>query len=137
MHIKHGYGRLGIIGNTLYKEFYEAKIDDALAVVELPTFEGSKRGKVCAEKKGLIKLSMSMGASVSALSILGIPIAFITAAKWKRDIPKSCYRQRVEEIFPHKKDKWDREDEWEAVALALWAEKFWTADGEKYQVHTL
>lgn len=93
------------------------------ALVEIPTFEESGRGRDCARKQGLTKLCMVTGIILCTLYNVGATTAFITARQWKRDkegkdIPKSLIKQRVEEVF--NKTNWEREDEWEALGIICW-----------------
>lgn len=113
------YGRVGQVGYIL-KSALELFVSDSLALIELPTFEKSARGVELMKQRGIIKLAMAAGACVSAMSMLGIPYATITANQWKRGISKTRMKQRVDELFPEKAGNWLREDEWEAVAIACW-----------------
>jgi len=92
-----------------------------LVVVEWPTFEESARGRDLVKKKGLTKLCAVAGGCVAVAAVHGISYALVTAWQWKGKTPKPLIKLRVEELLGER--EWAREDEWEALGLALWAFK--------------
>ena len=91
-----------------------------LIVVEWPTFEDSPRGRSLA-RKGYNKLCAVAGGCVAVAAAHGAPYALVTAWQWKGTYPKPLIKARVEELFGER--DWAREDAWEALGLALWADK--------------
>lgn len=75
--------------------------------------------------RGIFKLVTASGVCIAACTALGMDVALITAKTWKPPKKKYKIRERVEEIFPKKKDDWVREDEYEAAGLALWGRAKW------------
>lgn len=133
-----GFERINWIFNELTWAFGDMKLllftmDPSIktAIIERPTFEKSGRG-IQLRQQGFDKLCMATGACISAVGRESIPYAMITANQWKRGITKPTIKARVEELFPEKKGKWIREDEWEAAALACWGH----AKRGSYEVYT-
>jgi crossover junction endodeoxyribonuclease RuvC len=110
--------RYGYIYNELntYKKEH-SPLD--LILIERPTFENTDRGKEHWYGGGISILSMAAGVAIAIASIY-TPYALITAWQWKGKTDKPTMRARIEEIFPQKRGKWVREDEWEAIGIALW-----------------
>ena len=117
------------MGNDRYIYIYQKIVEIldvdniALALIELPTFENSARGKELIHNQGLNKLCMAAAVILAAVISKRIPFALITARQWKRSCPKPQILSRVEELFPEKANNWAREDEYEAVGLNLWGKK--------------
>jgi Holliday junction resolvasome RuvABC endonuclease subunit len=93
----------------------------AVCGIERPTFENSKRG-IQLRQRGFDKLCMAAGVAL-AVCVEVCQISLITARQWKGTTSKQKIQERVEEIYPVKKGEWVREDEWEAIGLALWMRK--------------
>ena len=120
----HGNARYGRLARRLHWEIGvllgPAVRKDAVAIVEQPTYQDSENGILLARKKNLPKLFGAAAACLSALAILGIDYAFVPAGTWKRKVPKDIIHAKLDTLFPAKAGEWEREDEWEAVGLALW-----------------
>ncbi len=122
-----GNDRYRIIAQELDKIMAEMTPD--LCAIEWPTFENSARGRDLVKKKGLTKLCAVAGECAAVAAVRDIPYTPITAWQWKGSYPKPKIKQRVEKILGER--DWQREDEWEALGLALWA---WKNEGG-YEVY--
>lgn len=126
---KGGDERYGMLFRELERELRRAieigcvLPQEVVAIIEKPTFENSDRGKQLFASKGILKLQGAAAVFLSVLASMGIPYAFVTANQWKRNFPKPAIRRRVEQVFPDMYGQWQREDEYEAVALALWGQR--------------
>jgi len=129
--------RYGIIA-TVMQDIFERTfssfpfLPNILTVVEMPTFENSARGHDLVKKKGLTKLCIATGVSLGTAVLNGSSFAMVTAKQWKGTVGKPLIRRRVEEIFPQIQ-VWQREDEWEALGIALWA----NANPDKLKVYSI
>jgi Holliday junction resolvasome RuvABC endonuclease subunit len=110
--------RYGIIARKIYEKISEHRPERIL--IERPTYEKTERGEDLWRSGGILKLSMTTGAILGAATANLLPVSLITAWQWKKTVSKDRMLQRVEELFPHKVGCWAREDEWEAVGLALY-----------------
>lgn len=113
-----GNERYGLIAQELYEMMCAQ--DPDVAVVEWPTFEASARGRDLVKKKGLTKLCAVAGICVAAAALNSVPYHLVTAWEWKGKHTKPKIKARVEQLLGRM--DWEREDEWEALGLALW---FW------------
>jgi Holliday junction resolvasome RuvABC endonuclease subunit len=121
-----GGGRLGELAEMLNSVFQMQSWDaESLAVIEWPTFEDSPRGRNLA-RKGYNKLCAATGVAIAVAETHGVAYTLVTAKQWKGETPKPQIRERVEEVLftgaqRVKGVEWEREDEWEALGIALWA----------------
>ena len=123
-----GGGRLGELAEMLNSVFQMQSWDkESLCVVEWPTFEDSPRGRNLA-RTGFNKLCAATGVAIAVAETHGVPFTLVTAKQWKGETPKPSIKERVEEVLftPTQRIneiEWEREDEWEALGIALWANK--------------
>ena len=121
-----GGGRLGELAEMLNSVFDLTVFDkESFAVIEWPTFEDSPRGRNLA-RKGYNKLCAATGVAIAVAETHGVRYALVTAKQWKGETPKPSIKARVEEVLftPTQginEIEWEREDEWEALGIALWA----------------
>lgn len=103
--------------------YFHDPTDRDLIAIERPHFEPTSRGYDCIGQKthGILKLSIVTGIAVALAAIKKVPCTLISASQWKRGVTKPRMKARVHEIFPGK--KFGREDEWEALGIALWANR--------------
>ena len=134
---KLDHARYGLIAGAM-EDIFENTFSslpilaDILTVVEMPTFENSARGRDLVKKKGLTKLCIATGVSLGTAVLNGSSFALVTAKQWKGTVGKPLIKLRVEQLFPHI-HTWQREDEWEALGIALWA----NANPDKFKVYSV